>query len=107
MTTVRETLGVIARADKRWAERHDLMPAEAAYLEHLAAAVNAHIIGKQHHRLAALDALVAAVLLDDYDPKWDVLDQAQEAVRIIRSVHTYLLGTRAQLAPHRPVEGAA
>lgn len=106
MTTTSDLLGVLSRADKRYANRRDLTPAEDGYLEHLAAAVTAHLAGKQRYRNSSLTTLVSAVLLDAYDPEVDLVEQAQEAVRIVETVHTYLLGLHAPWA-HRPVEGAA
>lgn len=96
-TTLSDVLGVLTRADKRWADRRDLMPAEGDYLEHLAAATDAHIRGKQRYRNTALRTLLEAVLLDAYDPDLDLVEQAEEAVRVIQTIHTYLLGLHAQL----------
>jgi hypothetical protein len=106
LTTTPDLLGVLSRADKRYANRRDLTPAEDGYLEHLAAAVTAHLSGKQRYRSSALATLVSAVLLDAYDPGVDLVEQAQESVLIVETVHTYLLGLHDPWA-HRPAEGAA
>jgi hypothetical protein len=92
-----DVLGVLSRADRRWAAKTNDVEQDVAYLEHLTAAVTAHLAGKQQHRMSTLETLVSAILLDDYDPDWDLIDQAQEAVRIIQFVHTYLLGVGARM----------
>jgi hypothetical protein len=108
MTATSEVLGVLARADKRYADRHNLTPAEVGYLETLAAAVNAHISGKQRYRNTALRSVLEAVLLGDFDPAGELVEQAEEAVRIVGQIHMYLLSLNSRSrAAHRPVEGAA
>lgn len=108
MTASSDVLGVLSRADKRYADRHDLTPAEEGYLEHLAAAVRAHIAGRQQYRNTAFKSLLEAVLLSHYDPAGDLVEQAEEAVRIVREVHEYLLRVRSRSrGAYRPVEGAA
>lgn len=104
MTATSEVLGVLARADKRYADRHNLTPAEVGYLETLAAAVNAHISGKQRYRNAALRSVLEAVLLGDFDPAGELVEQAEEAVRIVQAVHAYLLKVRSRSrGAYRPV----
>lgn len=91
-STHADLLGVLARADQRWANRHDDIPADTAYLECLARSVQAHLAGRAAHRRSVLADLVAAVLDQDYDPDGDLVDQAEEAARIVHTIRTYLLG---------------
>lgn len=107
-TSTAEVLGVLARADKRYADRNDMTTADDGYLEHLTAAVVAHITGKQRYRSVLLRNVCAALLAEDFDPDGDLADQAEESVRIVGQIQEYLtaLQSRSRAAP-RPVQEVA
>lgn len=92
-----EILGVLSRADRRYANRCNDVERESAYLECLTSAVMAHLAGKAATRKSALEALVAAVMADDFDPDGDLVDQAEESVRVVDQIHKYLLAMRARM----------
>jgi hypothetical protein len=97
MSTAAEILGVLSRADKRWATRHNDIEQDVEYLENLTSAMVTHIAGKNRWSTSLLANLVAAVMADDFDPDGDLVDQAEEAVRIVNQVHTYLLAINARM----------